>query len=351
MRKITRLALAAAALAAAPLAAQSFSEGYTFLKGVRERDAAEGEKLEAAVKAVAKCLGDKVSDVRLSTRLTETASCLVSKAGAPGANLERIMKILDERSGEAKRLLEINPDHPIIQGLNARFEAAEAEALAADNAATFYLAGHETTANALTWTLFLLSEQPRLQDEAAAEAREALGAGAADPDLPDRLKLLRLILEESMRLYPPVPRFDRQALGPDRLGEAEVAAGDIVSIWPWLIHRHRKLWDDADAFDPERFAARGRERHRFQYLPFGGGPRVCVGARFATAEALTILAALAFGGSVLLGLWEPGAVGDRSPPGCCIATTCRRDRASTCRPPRYWQSHRRAEAIQRPRFE
>ena len=70
-----------------------------------------------------------------------------------------------------------------------------------------------------------------------------------------------------------------------------MAAGDIVSIWPWLIHRHRELWDDPDAFDPDRFAARARtSRHRFQYLPFGGGPRLCVGARFATVEALTILA-------------------------------------------------------------
>jgi cytochrome P450 len=88
-----------------------------------------------------------------------------------------------------------------------------------------------------------------------------------------------------------VPRFDRQALAADRLGEAEVAAGDIVSIWPWLIHRHRALWDDADAFDPERFRPEAKaQRHRFQYIPFGGGPRLCVGARFATAEALTVLA-------------------------------------------------------------
>jgi cytochrome P450 len=178
----------------------------------------------------------------------------------------------------------------LIRELNERFEPAEAMALAVDNAATFYLAGHETTANALTWTLFLLSVQPRLQDRAAAEAADAIAAGAADRDLPDRLPLLRRILGESMRLYPPVPRFDRQAVAADRLGDAEVGPGDIVSIWPWLIHRHRKLWDDPDAFDPDRFAADKAERHRFQYLPFGGGPRVCVGGRFATAEALTVLA-------------------------------------------------------------
>ena len=178
----------------------------------------------------------------------------------------------------------------LIRALKEKFEPEEAVALAVDNAATFYLAGHETTANALTWTLFLLSEQPQLQEQAAAEARQALAFGADDDGLPERLPLVRQILEESMRLYPPVPRFDRQAAAADRIGEIEVAPGDIVSIWPWLIHRHRRLWDDADAFEIDRFAGGGRERHRFQYLPFGGGPRLCVGARFATTEALTILA-------------------------------------------------------------
>lgn len=177
----------------------------------------------------------------------------------------------------------------LIRALYDRFDSADALALAVDNAATFYLAGHETTANTITWTLFLLSEQPDLQAEAADEARIALASGDDDPGLPDRLPLLRRVVEESMRLYPPVPRFDRQAVAADRLGDADVAPGDIVSIWPWLIHRHRRLWDDPDVFDASRFAP-GTERHRFQYIPFGGGPRVCVGARFATAEALTVLA-------------------------------------------------------------
>lgn len=177
----------------------------------------------------------------------------------------------------------------LIRGLNARFESKQAASLAVDNAMTFYLAGHETTANAVSWALYLLSEQPALQDEAAAEAKAALGAGGDDPGLPDRLPRLRSILDETLRLYPSAPRFDRQALGPDRLGGEDVQKGDIVSIWPWLLHRHKALWDDPDAFDPERFTG-GGNRHRFQYIPFGGGPRLCVGARFATAEALTILA-------------------------------------------------------------
>jgi cytochrome P450 len=178
----------------------------------------------------------------------------------------------------------------LIRGLGERFEAGEAATLAADNAMTFYLAGHETTANAVAWALYLLSEQPALQDEVAAESRAALAAGE-DAALPDRLPLLRRVLDETLRLYPPAPRFDRQALAADRLGPHDVAPGDIVSIWPWILHRHKALWDDPDAFDPGRFLPERRgERHRFQYLPFGAGPRLCVGARFATAEALTILA-------------------------------------------------------------
>jgi cytochrome P450 len=179
----------------------------------------------------------------------------------------------------------------LIRALNGRFPPDEAYALAVDNAATFYLAGHETTANALAWTLFLLSEQPALQERCAAEAAAALAAGEADPDLPERLPLLRRVLEESLRLYPPAPRFDRQAAADDRMGEIEVKAGDIVSIWPWLLHRHRDLWAEPDVFDPDRFLPEAKAaRHRFQYLPFGGGPRLCVGMRFATIEALAVLA-------------------------------------------------------------
>lgn len=179
----------------------------------------------------------------------------------------------------------------LIRALSGKFAPDEAFALTVDNAATFYLAGHETTANALAWTLFLLSEQPALQERCAAEAAAALAAGEADPDLPERLPLLRRVLEESLRLYPPAPRFDRQAVAADRIGDYEVNPGDIVSIWPWLLHRHRDLWADPDAFDPDRWLPEAKAaRHRFQYVPFGGGPRLCVGMRFATIEALAVLA-------------------------------------------------------------
>jgi cytochrome P450 len=178
----------------------------------------------------------------------------------------------------------------MTHALLERFPREEAIELAIDNAATFYLAGHETTANLTSWTLFVLSEQPQLQDKVAAEALTALDSGA-DARLPDRLPLLRSVVEETLRLYPPVPRFDREAVAADMLGEHEIRPGDLVSVWPWIIQRHCKLWDNPDAFDPDRFAPGANEkRHRFQYLPFGAGPRTCVGARFAMAEALTILA-------------------------------------------------------------
>jgi cytochrome P450 len=234
---------------------------------------------------------DAFSEARIQALLGLPVIPLSAKgrAGRRGRNFLRqtLSDIVeDRRDGGAGDFL-----GTLIQALGERFDPAEARALAVDNAATVYLAGHETTANAITWTLFLLSEQPELQQRAGDEARAALAGTDRNPLLAERLPLLRSILEESLRLYPPVPRFDRQAVAADQLGDESVAPGDIVSIWPWLIHRHQALWDDPDAFDPERFAANGGSgRHRFQYLPFGGGPRLCVGSRFATIEALTILA-------------------------------------------------------------
>lgn len=176
-----------------------------------------------------------------------------------------------------------------IRALHAQFPAEEAKALAVDNAVTFYVAGHETTSNALAWTLYCLAGQPELQEQTRAEAASALAGETGT--IADRMPLTRQILDEAMRLYPPAPRFDREAQGDDWLDDLRVRRGDLVSIWPWVIHRHRKLWDDPDRFDHTRFTPDAKARqHRFQYIPFGAGPRVCVGARFAVVEALVILA-------------------------------------------------------------
>jgi cytochrome P450 len=232
---------------------------------------------------------DGVSEARIQVLLGMPLIPLTPRGRRGRSGQQFLRRTLGAIVGE--RLGSDAPDDfvtSMIRELIDRFPREEAIELAIDNAATFYLAGHETTANLTSWTLFVLSEQPELQERVAAEATAALQAGA-DADLPQRLPLLRAVVDETLRLYPPVPRFDREAVGDDRLGDHEVKAGDLVSIWPWIIHRHKTLWNDPDAFDPKRFA-RGKQRHRFQYLPFGAGPRTCVGARFAMAEALTILA-------------------------------------------------------------
>jgi cytochrome P450 len=178
----------------------------------------------------------------------------------------------------------------LLDAFAADHPPKEAAALALSNAVTFLLAGHETTANALTWTLYLLSEQPQVQTWAAEEAREALAGGGGPQDVLDRLVYLRWVLEEALRLYPPAPRIERQAVADDQLGDLAVKKGDYIGVWPWVLHRHEALWDNPDAFDPERFAPEAKAaQHRFQYIPFGAGPRICIGAQFATAEALLIL--------------------------------------------------------------
>ena len=178
----------------------------------------------------------------------------------------------------------------LIRALFDQYPHAQARELAIDNAVTFYVAGHETTANALAWTIYLLAAQPDLQEVLREEATAALATGNMAA-LPDAVPRLRAVLDEALRLYPPAPRFDRQALADDHLGDLAIKAGDLVSIWPWVIHRHKALWDAPDAFDADRFLGNRKAAfHRFQYIPFGAGPRVCVGARFAIVEALIVLA-------------------------------------------------------------
>jgi cytochrome P450 len=178
----------------------------------------------------------------------------------------------------------------LLEAFAADHPPKEAAALVLSNAVTFLVAGHETTANAITWTLYLLSEQPQAQAWAAEEARDALGAESPAKAL-SRLTYLKWVLEEAMRLYPPVPRIERQALEDDRLGDLAVRKGELVGVWPWVVHRHEALWEEPDVFNPENFSPEARAgHHRFQYLPFGAGPRICIGAQFATAEALLILA-------------------------------------------------------------
>jgi unspecific monooxygenase len=155
-----------------------------------------------------------------------------------------------------------------------------------DEVATMILAGHETTATALFWSLYLLALDPVTQEELAAEVQGATIDGALDIE---RLKFTRAVVDETMRLYPPAFLIARAAAGPDTIAGFPVKKHDVVLIAPWLLHRHEKLWRDPNAFIPQRFMT-GTPPDRFAYLPFGVGARVCIGAHFALVEAVLALA-------------------------------------------------------------
>jgi cytochrome P450 len=160
-----------------------------------------------------------------------------------------------------------------------------------DEVMTFLLAGHETTAVALTWTWYLLDRHPEVADRLRAEVAAHLGSRTPTLDDLPSLAYARMVVEEVMRLYPPVWGFMRQAIGPDRLGEHTVPKGAVVTICPYVTHRHPEFWAEPERFDPERFTPdRVRERPRFAYLPFSGGPRLCIGNEFALMEAQLVVA-------------------------------------------------------------
>jgi cytochrome P450 len=162
-----------------------------------------------------------------------------------------------------------------------------------DNLVTFLAAGHETTAKALTWTLYLLARAPQWQDRVLAEVRTVVGTIPVRAQHLDRLPVTRAVLKEAMRLYPPAPVMTRIAAGSMELGQQAIRAGAFIIIPIFAVHRHRKLWQDPDRFDPERFAPEREAQYpRTQFMPFGFGPRTCIGGTFAMMEATAILATL-----------------------------------------------------------
>jgi cytochrome P450 len=156
-----------------------------------------------------------------------------------------------------------------------------------DQVATMILAGHETTATALFWSLYLLALDPATQDQLAAEVPGAIVNGALDIE---RLKFTRAVVDETMRLYPPAFLIARAAAAADTIVGIPVKKNDVVLVAPWLLHRHEKLWRDPNAFIPARFMPPAPPPDRFAYLPFGVGARVCIGAHFALVEATLALA-------------------------------------------------------------
>ena len=167
-----------------------------------------------------------------------------------------------------------------------------------DNILTFIGAGHETTARALAWTLFCVANTPQIREAMEAEIDQVLATGAEPVAWLDLMPNVRAAFEEAMRLYPPAPSINRAAIAADEWvspkGErVEIPAGITVLVMPWTLHRHELYWDRPRAFIPSRFLPENRGKiNRFQYLPFGAGPRVCIGATFALQEAVIALAVL-----------------------------------------------------------
>jgi cytochrome P450 len=162
-----------------------------------------------------------------------------------------------------------------------------------DQLGVFFLAGHETTASALTWAVFIASVRSEVAAGIANEVADVAGDGAIGFEQVKRLTYTRSVFKEALRLYPPITFIPRVAKQDTMIGSKKIKRGTMVMIAPWAIHRHQKLWPNPDMFDPGRFSPeREKDIVAGSYIPFGAGPRVCVGAAFATTEATLILARL-----------------------------------------------------------
>ena len=198
----------------------------------------------------------------------------------------------------AARMSEPASDHPrdlfdlLVAARDPETGAAFSRAQLRDQMSTMIVAGHETTALTLFWALYLLASAPAEQDRMAQEVGAVdLSVEAAATALP-KLSYTRAVVEETLRLYPPAPTLARMAIATDKVDGTTIPGGSLVTISPWVLHRHLRLWNNPEAFDPSRFLGDKPLAHRYAYMPFGAGPRVCVGARFALAEVGLVLGML-----------------------------------------------------------
>jgi cytochrome P450 len=206
-------------------------------------------------------------------------------------------RIIDRLLGERERAGGAQPKDLLARLMAARDEVTGGGMTmqeVRDQVITTFMAGHETTALALTWTWYLLSLHPAAEAKLHAELDAALAGRTPRHEDLAKLPYTRMVIEEAMRLYPPAHTMTREALADDTILGHPIPAGATIYIVPWLVHRNPRLWERPERFEPERFAPeRVQARHRFAYIPFGAGPRICIGAAFAMAEAMLILATIA----------------------------------------------------------
>ena len=214
---------------------------------------------------------------KIFTKLNEEMYALIdARAKAPSEGnpdlLDRLISARDSDSGQALTNQEVRDEVVII-----------------------FVAGHETTAVAMTFVFYLLSQHPKEEAKLHAELDSVLGGRAPTYEDLANLPYTKMVVEESMRLYPPAPGLSiREAQADDWIGNTFIKKKNAVIVLPWVMHRHRALWNNPDRFEPERFSPeRSAGRPRFAYMPFGGGPRICIGAALAMTEAQLILATIA----------------------------------------------------------
>lgn len=202
----------------------------------------------------------------LITTLTRSRMAEIAAGTAPDDLASKIMTTADPQTG-------------------ARFDTEEM----VDQVAIFFLAGHETSASALAWALYLLALYPEWQERLATEAQEVLDGELAFSAM-SKLAVSRDVFRETLRLYPPVPMMVREAACPERFRDRDVPKGSQIVLSPWHLHRHERIWNRPDVFDPARFATpEGRECLRHAFMPFSAGQRVCTGAGFAMIEGPLLL--------------------------------------------------------------
>lgn len=205
-------------------------------------------------------------------------------------------KIVDDR----RALVVADPAAAPRDLLTLLFEARDPEsgagltpAVVRDNVLTFLGAGTETTSSALSWALYLLSQDAGARERIEAEVDEILGGRTISADDLPKLVWTRAVIDETLRLYPTAPLIQRMAVDADVLLGVPIPANSTVVYAPWVLHRHRRLWTRPEVFDPARFLAPAKDAiDRFAYLPFGAGPRICIGASFALQQAVVTLATI-----------------------------------------------------------
>jgi unspecific monooxygenase len=189
-------------------------------------------------------------------------------------------------------------DHPrdlfdmLLAARDPETGAAFSHAQLRDQMATMIVAGHETTALTLFWALYLLASAPAEQNRLAESVRDMVFTPDTVGDALSKLPVARAVVDEALRLYPPAFAMSRMSIAADEVEGVTIPPHALVMVSPWVLHRHVRLWENPDAFNPSRFLERQPLAHRFAYLPFGTGPRACVGAQFALTEASLVLAML-----------------------------------------------------------